>query len=139
MKGISPFVATILLIAVTVGIGAITSVWLAGLTVSTTGTTGSSVNNATACSSVYIDVPSVTTTAVTYGNPSTQTITNLQIIYGGAGLTAAIVTPSSSTLSPGTYTTTATVRTTNSSVQVKGLCLGTPVAGQCATGQTCWQ
>lgn len=139
MKGITPFIATILLIAVTVAIGAIVTVWLSGLTASTTGTAGSSVNNATSCSSVYIDVPSVTSTAVTFGNPSTQTITNLQIIYGGSSVTPTVMNATLSSLTGGQYTSQATTRGTNASVQIKGLCQGTPVGGQCSSGQSCWQ
>ncbi|MBI2543335.1 MAG: hypothetical protein HYW24_04060 [Candidatus Aenigmarchaeota archaeon] len=56
MKGISPLIATVLLIAFTVGIGGLISVWSSGFTQTTTGIVGKEGENAVICSNGALDV-----------------------------------------------------------------------------------
>jgi len=134
MKGVSPFIATILLIAFTVAIGGIISLFLTGFTRTQTGTAESIGTNITKCGGISIDVLSVTTTTIVIANPSGQTITNITFLPNNG---AAITGPS--TLAPAGTNSTSLPRGTNTSVTAYGLCLNSvAVKGICSSGENCW-
>lgn len=128
-------VAAILLIAFTVAVGGLISVWLTSYSRTTTSAVESTTTNQTKCAGAYIKVDSVTSSLIIYSNPSTQTITNLNITTGDG----RFVTPNPTSLSPGGMGTASWSRGSNTSVLMKGLCLVTVSAeGSCESGQLCW-
>lgn len=94
MKGISPFIATILIIAITVGIGSILSVWLPSLITTQTQTVGASAESQAKCTSTTLKIDQAAyhvgtnlvnvTVEVATGS---QNLQNLTITVEGAGIT----------------------------------------------------
>jgi len=60
MKGISPMIAVILLIAFTVAIGGILSVWLTSVTQTQTSTAGSYAEKVSKCAGVFLAIKNIT-------------------------------------------------------------------------------
>jgi flagellin-like protein len=60
MKGISPMIAIVLLIAFVVAIGGILSVWLTGLTTTQTGVVGTAAEKQVKCAASVLDITEVT-------------------------------------------------------------------------------
>jgi len=126
-------IATVLLIAFTVVIGGIVSLWLSTLTTTTTGTVGTQTSNQTKCAGAYIKVDRVTSTKIIYSNPTTESITAVTIVFSN-GTTidgAALVTP-------GQAVSNNADRTNQTYYILKGLCRGTPIEGTCRSGDSCW-
>ncbi len=135
MKGISPMIATVLLIAFTVAVGGIVSLFLTGLTTTQTGISEQAGTNTTRCAAVSIDILDVSSTRIIYANPSTQALTN--IIFTTSDGTS--VPTGALTLNVGATNSTTWTRGTNTSVRALGLCQGlTVVRGSCASGESCW-
>ena len=59
MKGLSPLIATVLLIAFTVGVGGMISLWITGFTQTTTKITGTEGERQVICSNGAIDLTSI--------------------------------------------------------------------------------
>lgn len=88
MKGLSPLVATVLLIAFTVGVGGLISVWISGFTQTTSGITSTEGVNQVICSNGAVDLSNVkycnnnisgivkNNGRITIGNITLQTIFN---------------------------------------------------------------
>ena len=93
MKGISPMIATVLLLAFTIAVGGIISVWLTGMT--RTQTAG--VTTAAQCASTRLDVSAAITNAVSANS-------NVQVTYTNLG--PEIIYPMNVTLTCGTATNT---------------------------------
>jgi flagellin-like protein len=150
MKGISPLVATILLIAFTIAVGGIVSVWITGFTRTQTVQVSSVAEDQLRCFSSAISVrvtPNITgNTTVTIGydagrvnlyNPTAY------VICGGITLSNSINT----TFIPGQQLSllvdTANCTTSISSVRAALTCIGISsgtnytVIGECRTGQDC--
>ncbi|MBI2547416.1 MAG: hypothetical protein HYW23_03140 [Candidatus Aenigmarchaeota archaeon] len=109
MKAISPMVATVLLIAFTIGVGALVSIFATSLTTSSTG------------------IASNQSDALT-------TITSITLIA-----TDGKSTTGSSSLAPGASAATTWTGGTNTSVIARGLCQSTvTVEGKCTNAQSCW-
>lgn len=95
MKGISPFIAVVLLIAFTVAIGGILSVWFSTITTSQTATVQSSSDALAKCSSTAISISDVrynTSAAatpkmvnVTFSSSGNQNLKNVTITVTGGG------------------------------------------------------
>lgn len=134
-KAISPMVATILLIAFTVAIGGLISVWMTGFT-RTIGAGVSSVSeNQTACIGTYPDVVSVTANAVLVTNRGSQTVTNL-VCFASNGVQ---LTMGGTTIVPGnTVSATWSRLSTATSVICTGKCKSIGVSGECRQDQACW-
>jgi len=131
-KAISPMIATILLIAFTVAVGGIISIWMTSYT-RTTGAQVSAVTNDTlACTGSYPNVILVTSTAVIITNPGSESLTGVKC-YATGGENITIGTIATGATSSATWT-----RGTNSSVICTGQCKTIGVSGQCMSGQSCW-
>jgi len=122
MKGISPMVATVLLLAFTIAVGGIISVWLTGMT--RTQTAG--VTTSAQCASTRLDVSALITSAAAASSSAQVTYTNLgpEIVY-----------PQNITLTCGALTNTTYASEVGSSLAVgfsnqKLMVLGTA----CGTG-----
>ena len=151
MKAISPFVAAILLIAFTVGVGSIMAVWLPTLINTQTQTVSSTGNKAALCSSTTLTVKEVkyksgstlvnVTVEVTTG---AQALRNVTVTVEGGGLTNSSTTAyTTSDFTAGQLYSTS-VNTTSgatvppSLVTVSSFCQTTyPVVAHCVTGDPC--
>lgn len=131
-------IATVLLIAFTIGVGGILSVWFTSLTTTQTGLAGATAENRTKCAGSYIDVYEVTSDRIFFSNPSMQTISSIKFQASNgttwdattASLAAGVSAVQNWSLSTGS----------NTWVKATGLCLASmPVEGRCESGQTCWQ
>ena len=135
-KAISPMIATVLLIAFTVAVGGILSLWLTGYTATTTSAVETASTNQTKCVGTYIDVISVSSGAILITNRGSQTISNVNC-FAGNGTNITLVAGVS--LTSGAGNSTIWTRGTQTSVLCTGTCLNIGVTGQCKTGQTCWK
>lgn len=135
-KGLSPVVATVLLIAFAVAIAGLVAIWLTGFTTSTTEFTSEQGDKLTACAGARLKVDTVTSTGILYSNPSVRTITNITVYdMGGRSLTQ-----NASSLQPGQVTNVTWARGSNTSVFMRGICEGAIVVeGECKDGQICWK
>jgi len=134
-KAISPMIATILLIAFTVAVGGIISIWMTGYTRTTGASVSSATENTTACVGTYPNVISVTSSAVLVTNPGSEDITNLNCFVGNG---TNITTVATATLSPGTVASGSWTRSTQTVVTCTAKCRNTGVSGECKSGQSCW-
>lgn len=134
MKGISPLVAVVLLIAFTVGIGGLVSLFATSLTTTSTSIVSRQTEAQTKCAGAWINVYRVTNSSVFYSNPSSEIIRNITIIPESGGTING-----STSLSPGQTNATSWTAGTNGSVIVRGLCqIIVPIEGSCRSGQLCW-
>jgi flagellin-like protein len=145
MKGISPMLATILLVAFTVAIGGIISVWMSSFTRTTQTNVESAAVNQTKCAGTYIDILSVTGTgtgnsSVMLTNRGNIDITEIRCFTGKGetilGLSGSVsLTPGNSTIG-----TLQDFNSTNNGtiITCSGRCLSVGVTGECRQGQGCW-
>lgn len=135
MKGLSPIVATVILIAFAVAIGGLVSIWLTGFSESTTGFTSSQGNKLTICAGIGLKIETVTDLMIVYSNPGSNTITNITAYdMNGRNLTYNLTS-----LAPAGVGNVSWSRGTNTSVLLKGICQSNiPVEGACKLGQSCW-
>jgi flagellin-like protein len=135
-KAISPMIATILLIAFTVAIGGIISVWMTGYTRTTGASVSGATENMTACLGTYPDVISVTSTAILIHNPGSEEITNLTCYFGNG---TNVTNISTSILSPGGIASAPCNHSaTETSVICTAKCKGSGVRVECKSDQICW-
>jgi flagellin-like protein len=149
-KGISPMIAIVLLIAFTVAVGGILSLWLTTLTSTQTTTTGSAAEKQVLCARSVLEI-----TEVYYENPQSANVT-VSYTYGTESLTGFNLffvdyarnsenKTASGTLTPGdsetfaiTSLSTLSATGTYQSVRVIAMCQNTyPVSGECKSGQSC--
>ena len=143
MKGISPMIAIVLLIAFTVAIGGVMSVWLTGLTNTQTQQVSNQSSAQAKCTpALVIDLvkaPSVANGAlnITFSNPSQQTISAITALIPNNMTT---ITLSSTSLLPGDVgTARVNVSSVPSFAKVGGTCSGLPVSSTCENSMACWQ
>ncbi len=147
MKAISPMIATVLLIAFTVAIGGVLSLWLSTLTSTQTGTVGTQGTNLAKCagsSVVVTDVvwPSGTgngrvnvTVAV---NSGTEVLNDLNVTVIGQGTSA--IGRTTGTFSPGQSVAISVVGAPYPPeiVSATMFCQSTvPRTGECKAGEKC--
>jgi len=137
-KAISPMIAVVLLIAFTIAVGGILSLWMTGFTTTTTQSVETASTNQTKCAGTYIDVVSVTTNAIVITNRGAQTIDTVQC-YTGGGNTIPEDAGGFGDLSSGEANSTTWTRGTNTSIICTGSCLNIGVTGECKSGQGCWK
>ena len=141
-KAISPMIATVLLIAFTVAVGGILSLWLTGYMTTTTGIVETASTNQTKCVGTYIDVISVGSDAILITNRGSQSISSIRCYSANAsswsigGLDAGQMnsTKWNSSGNGGVYEAGF-----GTSVTCTGNCLNIGVTGECKTGQSCWK
>lgn len=145
MKGISPLIATVLLIAFTIGVGGLVSLFATSLTTTTTGITSNSSESLTKCAGAWLEVRRVTNSTIVFSNPNRETVTAVQVIFtNGNNQTATdqILSPGETgalTLNGGLISSSNVV-TANTTVTVRGQCQATTLAeGVCKQGQACWE
>ena len=159
MKGISPLVATVLLIAFTIGVGGLISIFVTGLTTTSTGITSNQSEGLTKCAGTWINVYRVTNTTIFYTNPTSETIIGLTAVFSDGKKGVTILDQSlaigesnftditNSTSNNGAAQTGLTGikpgiggAAGNTSVSLRGLCQSAVTAeGKCKQGQACWE
>ena len=129
-------VAVVLLIAFTVGVGGLVSIFVTGLTTTSTGITSNQSEALTRCAGAWINVYSVDSDQVFYSNPNSQTIASITITFSN-GTTFTGGDPS---LTVGeTNSTNFGAIGSNTYVLLRGLCQSAvTVEGRCTTAQDCW-
>jgi len=152
MKGISPLIATVLLIAFTIAIAGIVSVFFTSFTKQTTGSVNSQGQNLVTCAGsaptvdqVKYSLAGTGLTNVTYSNPGSYNLTNITIYTTLSNAVTYI--NSSGTLSGNFYlnplssnstTLLAVSGATPTEVRVVGYCQSTQAeSGSCIVGQSC--
>jgi len=128
-------VAVVLLIAFTVGVGGLVSIFVTGLTTTSTGITSNQSEALTRCAGAHLNVYSVTSTRVNVANPNSVAVTGIDIVAGTGEVAAdAIATIAAGSTSGATWTLG-----TNTSVTARGLCQTLVTAeGRCTSAQDCW-
>lgn len=150
MKGISQMIATVLLIAFTIAIGGIISIFMNRLTTTTTGATEKSSTGIIECSGIYIDILSVNGTSgvnnasLVVTNPSSNKIYITGIVDN---LAISSVVPTSVKILNASTTATVTpvnITSTATKITIVGLCenlaatSNVSVTGSCSKGANCW-
>jgi flagellin-like protein len=146
MKGISPMIATVLLVAFTVALGGIIMLWFTSVTTTTAGGTESQIQTITKCASANFKILSVDTandkvTVTHFGSGLT-----VYPIIATIGSTVVTLTgnnapnPASIT-SGGTSAFNATIGD-NTTVKVTALCqygsINTTIEASCTSPEDCW-
>jgi len=138
MKGISPMIATILLVAFTVAVGGLISVWMSSFTKNTQSNVEAASYNQTRCSGTYIDVSSVTSTSVIITDRGDQTISNIRCFTSDGTELNFTGTATLQSLTAGQSASKAFTRSSNTSVFCSGTCLSVGVTGECKSTSSCW-
>jgi len=152
MKGISPLISAVLLIAFTVAVGGIVSIFMTGFTKTTTGAVSSGGQALITCGSSSPTVDQVRgngTSGVmnyTYTNPGSIALQNMVIYTTLSNASTISSSPSSATLGAMasasiSVTLSGTGNATPTEVRVVGVCVTSSgnqtVYGSCVTGQSC--
>ncbi len=148
-KGISPMIAVVLLVAFTVAVGGILSLWLTGYATTTTESVETSTSNQTSCAGTYISVVTANDNAVILTNPGSNTIEDVTCITANGSIVGDIGGGSEDDISSGGTLTTSYWNTTpvsdstyvsgyGTSITCSGKCRNIGVTGGCKSGQTCW-
>lgn len=134
MKGISPMIATVLLIALVVAIGGILSVWLSGYFTSITQPTGASTTTIIKCSYSFLEIKEVKyytnrVSALIVYQYGTESLRNVSCTALGQGYSnTSAVSYTTTDFSPGDSfycnidTTGGPI--TPTTIRAKGYCLG---------------
>jgi flagellin-like protein len=141
MKGISPMIAVVLLIAFTVAVGGIISVWLTGFTRTTTGGTESRAEALSRCSAGF-EIISCTKDKIYlihYG--SDLTLFPLSIVTSDKTVTI-LSGEDAKNFTSGTVRNISFSRGENTSVIVKAICqyksTNVSIEASCFKGDKCW-
>ena len=148
MKGISPMLATVLLIAFTIAVGGIISVFFTNLTKTQTGETEKGSTAVVECSNVRIEILAVTgagtTGSAVVTNPSGNKIYITGIVDNLAN--SSVIPAGTRVLVSGNTTTVTPINVTGTALKLTmvGLCENTAgtsnfsISGVCTKGSTCW-
>ena len=146
MKGISPIVATVLLVAFAVAVAGIVSVWSTTLTTTQTKIIVNQSKGQTVCNSaIAIDevyVPSFGTDKflnVTYHNAGNQAITSIYVDIRNVSAINATKAPSLGAGDTAFVSIGGQSNTTNF-IRVRGICASSiVVSDECNPGDYCWK
>ncbi|OYT42108.1 MAG: hypothetical protein B6U78_02065 [Candidatus Aenigmarchaeota archaeon ex4484_224] len=139
MKGISPLIAAVLLIAFTVAVGGIIATWLTSFSKTTTGAAGGQTKTLLGCSGAYIEILSYdhTNGKIVFKNPSTAKIYVVQAINETGGTTDINVALDGGKVGSGT------APKANTKIILSGFCeyngQNTTIDGSCSKTDNCWQ
>jgi flagellin-like protein len=148
MKGVSPMIATVLLIAFTIAVGGIISIWLTGYTRTTTEAVGGGTEKQIKCAASILKIKDVSNTSqnvtiLVYYESGSESLSNITCEALGGGHSNS--TNVNGTKSPGDsfYCPVIDFNTTNLGplevVRAKGMCLGEiPISVDCKPTQACW-
>jgi len=128
-------IATVLLIAFTVAVGGILSVWFTSFTRTSTANVENASIDVTKCSGTYIDVTTVTSTGIIITNRGSQTINSINCFAGNGTNITTIATAS---LTSGASASGTWALGTSTRIDCSGKCLTIGVTGSCKSGDSCW-
>jgi flagellin-like protein len=135
-KGVSPMIAVVLLIAFTITVGGIMSVWLTGYATTTQEAVENTTTDHVKCSGTYIDIISVTSSGVIITNRGSETITN-PVCYWGNG---SLLDNFGASLDSGGSNSSAFGHENGpTSLLCTGSCRSIGITGECKSGQSCWK
>jgi len=139
MKGISPMIATVLLVAFTVAVGGILMLWFTSVTRTTTSAASTQIEANTKCAGIF-SIPSVNSAD-----------NKVYVAVGGSGLKvyplfatvgSTVVTLTSGPISSGTYGSITVTIGGNTSVKITGACeyggANVTVEASCTKPESCW-
>ena len=134
LKGVSPLIATVLLIASVIAVAGLISIWLTSFTRTTTSNVETTATNQTRCAGAYIKIDSASSSLIYYSNPSSQPISSIYFVTShGQTLTGV------SSLAAGSISSLSWYRGSNTSLTATGLCLASvAVEGTCTSSDSCW-
>ena len=139
-------IAVVLLIAFTVAVGGVISIWMTGLTTTQTQTvTNQSAGQITCTPSLTIDrVDSNTGVAnylinVTFSNPSQQTVSSINVTVIAANYTVFAIASGSLTTGTANQTSVGGFTSLPIQIRVSGTCQGLPVSSTCKPADKCWK
>ena len=147
MKAISSMIATILLIAFTVAVGGILSVWFTGLATTQTAGIENKTGGVIKCVGGLLveeaKVPSSTGTVlnVTYTNNAQYSVSGIYVEIVNASLVST-ESGDTSSLTPGAmgvHTMSISAGTPITRVRVRGSCEGQTISDDCEPGDACWK
>ena len=146
MKGISAIIATVLLVAFTVAVAGILSIWSTTLTTTQTQTVSNQTGGQVVCTpAIIVDEVKASTTGgvvnVTYHNAGSQSMSNVK---AWVRTTSGIYSTTASNLAAGESAVTGVTLTgtTNTSdlARVTGTCAGVvAVSAECTPADKCWK
>ena len=146
MKAVSAMIATVLLIAFTIAVGGILSVWLSNLTISQTTTVSSGTDKQVKCSASALRIAEVryptgvgrssVNVSVIYDS-GTESLSNITVEITARGITDLV--NSTGTVTPGeARPVNVTANYPPEVVSARGFCQNTvPIVGTCKIGQPC--
>ena len=146
MKAISPMIAVVLLIAFTVSVGGILSVWLSTLSTTQTAIVSSGTEKQVRCTASALKVDEVrypagtgrgsVNVSVTYDS-GTETLSNITVEITARGVTDLV--NSTGLVAPGeARAVNVTANYPAEVVSARGFCRDTvPIIGTCKSGQPC--
>ena len=147
MKAISSMIATILLIAFTVAVGGILSVWFTGLATTQTAGIENTTSGVIKCTGGLLieeaKVPGSAGTVlnVTYTNNAQYTVSGIYVEIVNASLVSS-ESGDTSSLTPGAmgvHTMSISTGTPITRVRVRGSCEGQAISDDCEPGDACWK
>ena len=141
MKGISAIIATVLLVAFTVAVAGVLSVWSTTLTTTQTQTVSNQTSGQVTCSpAIVLDEAKVNSThvVVTYRNAGSQPISSVKV---WSRSNTGINSTTASALTAGdTAMTTLATNGTQDLVRVTGTCASViQVSAECTPPNKCWK
>jgi flagellin-like protein len=142
MKAISPMIATILLIAFTVAVGGIISIWLTGFTRTASAGTETRSEALNRCSASGFEIISCTSSAINIIHyDSSLTLFPLSIKTSD-GTAITLSGSNAAGLASGQVRSISFTRGTNTSVTVNANCqygtINVTITASCSSGDKCW-
>ena len=132
-------IATVLVVAFTVAVGAILATWFTGITRTTTAGTETQTQAIIKCANSGFDIISVTDSSVTVTMSSSDVTIYTKFIRAGDG---TIITASNTLSSSGETKSLSWTKGTNTSVTVSALCeygtFNASIEASCQVGEGCW-
>ena len=135
-------IAVVLLIAFTVAVGGILSLWLTGYTTTTTSSVETATTNQTKCAGTYIEVVSVGSDAILITNRGSQNISSIKCFSGnGSSWVLGKIRPGEMNVTKWNSTGNGGLYETGfgTLITCTGACLNIGVTGECKSGQRCWK
>ncbi len=140
-KGISPMIAVVLLVAFTVAVGGIISLWMTNYATETTGSVETASENQTKCAGTYIDIVSVGTDIILISGRGTESINSITC-YAGNGSWWGMGSLSPGEINSTKWDPTGTGGSYESGfgtvITCTGTCRNIGISSQCESGYSCW-
>ncbi len=134
-KGISPMIAVVLLVAFTVAVGGIISLWMTNYATETTGSVETASENQTKCAGTYPKILSVSSNAILVTNPGSESIVGGACYSNNGNSLGSLTTP----LTAGSTSSISWTRGDNTSVICTGTCRNIGISGECKSTYSCWK